>query len=434
LDVIVPALLPLLKNEKHYFTSQFAGEKTVGIPAAEALARIALAGRQSEPITAALVALLQDNRPYVRAAAVVVMRHMPEQAKAIVPELLKTIQDTNAVVRFESARALAQFRGESDTVVPALLKALEHQDLVVRVTAADALIRLDSHRQAAERALVATCVELTRKPNPTELDWQCVLALPTLEQLDPKAAEKLRARYLEHTRRSSTPPPTNAEVGEAGFQALTAGKTPELAAQLNNLRLAILRGQAGQLKALLRKHPGLANGQDPFTPERQTPLTLAVQWYQREEHGPASARYRREHPGSWSWPDWMQWTTTGRHKQVVELLLANKADANAMNGIGVAPLHVAAGAYRGPSEDGTDMVPLLLAHKADVNVRDARGNTPLHVAARCSNLKVATLLLAHKADVNARNDQGLTPLAVVAGPKSGAIAQFLRAPGAKGVL
>jgi hypothetical protein len=64
---------------------------------------------------------------------------------------------------------------------------------------------------------------------------------------------------------------------------------------------------------------------------------------------------------------------------------------------GGTPLHGAA--YRGHK----DVVELLLASKADVNAKSKNGWTPLHEAAANGYKDVAELLLANKADVNAKN-------------------------------
>jgi ankyrin repeat protein len=101
------------------------------------------------------------------------------------------------------------------------------------------------------------------------------------------------------------------------------------------------------------------------------------------------------------------------HKDVAELLLANKADANAKSNEhstggqfqgSVTPLHLAAeNGYR-------DVAVLLLANKADVNAKNKDGWTPLHEAAAMGNKDVVELLLANKAEVNAKCNYGYTPL------------------------
>ena len=159
-------------------------------------------------------------------------------------------------------------------------------------------------------------------------------------------------------------------------------------------------------------------------------------------------------------------------KDVVELLLANKADVNAKAGNGATPLDIAAGhGHKGVTEllrrhggqeyfsselheaaqngdlekvkallkDNPDLVfskdsagatplhlaaingrtdgaKLLLADHADVNAKDNQlGYTPLHCAAFFGHKDVAELLLASHADVNAKDNKGSTPLHLAAG-------------------
>jgi ankyrin repeat protein len=88
------------------------------------------------------------------------------------------------------------------------------------------------------------------------------------------------------------------------------------------------------------------------------------------------------------------------HKDVVEFLLANKADINAIDGLGMTALCHAA-------QDGKmEMAKFLLANKADSNVADNSGLMPLYYASQMDRLSMAELLLAHGSDVNARGKEG----------------------------
>ena len=122
------------------------------------------------------------------------------------------------------------------------------------------------------------------------------------------------------------------------------------------------------------------------------------------------------------------------HIEVVEYLLKNGADANAIanNPTKVRPLHSAV-AHR-----HLEISKLLVEHGADVNARQQGGFTPLHEAAFGGSLELAGLLLDHGADIEAKTDKGLTALALTAeesreaGPKQAreTVARYLRTKGA----
>jgi ankyrin repeat protein len=108
------------------------------------------------------------------------------------------------------------------------------------------------------------------------------------------------------------------------------------------------------------------------------------------------------------------------HKDVVELLLAQKPDVNAKTNIGATALHAAADkGYKAVAE-------MLLANKADINAKDNVGLTPLHYAAGYGHKDVAELLLDNKADVNIRNNDGLTPMQLAAYKGQKALVALLR--------
>jgi ankyrin repeat protein len=127
-------------------------------------------------------------------------------------------------------------------------------------------------------------------------------------------------------------------------------------------------GDLAKVKALLKENPKLVLSKDK---EGWTPLHVAA------ENG---------------------------CKDVVELLLASKADVNAIGKFGLAPLHLAA------RKGSKDVAQLLLANKARVNARNNNRETPLHLAALKGDLDMVELLLTNKADVNAKDKEGETPM------------------------
>jgi ankyrin repeat protein len=111
------------------------------------------------------------------------------------------------------------------------------------------------------------------------------------------------------------------------------------------------------------------------------------------------------------------------HKDVVEYLLANKADVNAKSDNGWTALHAAA--YHGHK----DVVEVLLSNKADIGAKDLDGYTPLHLAAGGGHKDIVELLLANKADVNAKSVNGQTPLKLAELVKHTDVVDLLRQNG-----
>jgi ankyrin repeat protein len=126
----------------------------------------------------------------------------------------------------------------------------------------------------------------------------------------------------------------------------------------------------------------------------------------------------------------LSWATSGAHKEVAELLIAEGADVNAKDEHGGTPLHQAA------SWKKKEMVELLIAEGADVNAKSKYGRTALYVAAAGSptsrqiRKEIVEQLIAKSADVNAKDKAGSTPLHQAANDGHKEIVELLIANGA----
>lgn len=91
--------------------------------------------------------------------------------------------------------------------------------------------------------------------------------------------------------------------------------------------------------------------------------------------------------------------------EVVKLLLAHGADANAIDAKGCTAL------YRALGSSSLDIMELLLKHGTDVNLRNKEdGGTILHEAAYFGWPEEVQFLIAHGANVHSRDFDGETPL------------------------
>jgi ankyrin repeat protein len=182
-------------------------------------------------------------------------------------------------------------------------------------------------------------------------------------------------------------------------------------------------GDLAKVKALVQANPDLVFSKDD---DGETPLHVAAENDRKDvvEFLLANKADVKAKDGGRTSGTPLHTAARYGHKDVAELLLANKADVNAKNVWGRTPLHVAA------ENDHKDVAELLLANKADVNAKDGAGNTPLDAAAFYGDKAMAELLLAYKADVNARDDFGGTPLLTAAEHGRGDVARLLVANGA----
>jgi len=92
------------------------------------------------------------------------------------------------------------------------------------------------------------------------------------------------------------------------------------------------------------------------------------------------------------------------HFEIVKLLLDNKADANKKAPYGDSALVNAA------ELNNIEMVRLLLDRQADVNLIAPRGNSALFFAVKYNNIEMVRLLLARGADVNIKTRNGFSAL------------------------
>ncbi len=84
-------------------------------------------------------------------------------------------------------------------------------------------------------------------------------------------------------------------------------------------------------------------------------------------------------------------------------------------------------------EGNFDYVKAALANKQiPVNaVLDARGSTPIIIAVEANSLAMVEAILAHDPDLTTKNKDGLSPLALAEKNSNTAIAEALKAAGAK---
>jgi ankyrin repeat protein len=92
-----------------------------------------------------------------------------------------------------------------------------------------------------------------------------------------------------------------------------------------------------------------------------------------------------------------------KHRDMVELLLNNKADVQMKNGEGFAPIHLAG---------DKEIAQLLLAHGAKLETIGHRGRTPLHQAAARNRNDIVEWLCSKSVKINTVDLDGQTPLLI----------------------
>ena len=91
------------------------------------------------------------------------------------------------------------------------------------------------------------------------------------------------------------------------------------------------------------------------------------------------------------------------HRDMVKLLLNNKANVHMKNKDGFAPIHIAG---------NKDIAQLLFAHGANLDATGYEGRTPLHQAAMRNRADIVEWFCAKGVNVNAVDSVGETPLSI----------------------
>ncbi len=170
-------------------------------------------------------------------------------------------------------------------------------------------------------------------------------------------------------------------------------------------------GDLGKVKTLLERYPVLAQSRAQWG---ETPVEAAAHTGQREI---AEFLLSKGAP-----LDICTASMLGRIERVREFLRADPALARAMGAHGIPVLFY-------PVITGRrDVAELLLANGADVNAVEG-GTTPLHGAVLFGRAEMAAWLLDHGARVNATDVRGKTPLQHAVERGHAAVADLLRSRG-----
>jgi ankyrin repeat protein len=177
--------------------------------------------------------------------------------------------------------------------------------------------------------------------------------------------------------------------------------TPEGRAE-GSLHEAAMNGKLEKARALIKSNPDLVFSHESYG--GLTPLQFAAQYGHKDVAELLLANKAEIEPKSYGGWNPLLNGVFGGHKDMVELLLSKGANVNYQEGAGRSPLHVAA-------ENGyTDIAALLLAHNTDVNAICRDGYTALHVAAARGDKGMVNLLVAHKADYDIQDAAAIADL------------------------
>ena len=158
-------------------------------------------------------------------------------------------------------------------------------------------------------------------------------------------------------------------------------------------------------------------------PHKETPLMVASEMGHVEIVRVLLARGANANARDHNMWTPLHWASQERRLEVVQLLLEHGVDANARDQNKQTPLYLAL-------EGRLEVARLLLERGADANALDHSGQTALHIASREGHLENAQLLLEQRADANSRDRSKRTPLYFASQEGRVEIAQLLLEHGA----
>ena len=127
------------------------------------------------------------------------------------------------------------------------------------------------------------------------------------------------------------------------------------------------------------------------------------------------------------WPALNAALVRRRPRDVVELLIEQGADVNAIDIQGYCPLGWVTWVF---GDSGVDILKTLINKGADVNLRFSNGGTVLEIASWVGSIEASKLFLEAGADISVKNDSGQTALHVAADYGNNSIVALLLEKGA----
>lgn len=147
------------------------------------LAALAIGMSKNDAAVPALMEVLEDSNPNLRARSVEALGLIGVKAKEVVPALTQALKDSDDDVRAKASEALGAFGAEAESAVASLTEALEDRIPVVRANAASSLGAI------GPRAIAALPVLIEKLNDRVEIVGEAIAR--ALGRISPEAAPSL---------------------------------------------------------------------------------------------------------------------------------------------------------------------------------------------------------------------------------------------------